>query len=304
MTFNETTHSMSGIYRIIFDNQKSYIGLTNDLRRRMIEHLGKDMREHPELLISKALKKHKIQDIELLEQIDANDRQKLKEREQYWIAYYDTYKNSKKGYNMTAGGDGAIEGIYNISASLNQQQLDKVVDLLLNSQLTYEEIIDELDITIARSTLHNINFGIHYKNPELNYPLRSERIKKIGVENKTSKFYQNESLLNEIINLLKNSTMTLPEISQVYGISTSVLTLINTGKKYHQKDMEYPLRKKGHSQTRFFSQDEMNYIKQSLQSGQTMQDIASSLQCDRKVISDINCGRRQPQSNWNYPLKK
>lgn len=86
--------------------------------------------------------------------------------------------------------------------------------------------------------------------------------------------------------------MTLPEISQVYGISTSVLTLINTGKKYHQKDMEYPLRKKGHSQTRFFSQDEMNYIKQSLQSGQTMQDIASSLQCDRKVISDINCGRR------------
>lgn len=44
MNFNETTHSMSGIYRIVFDNNKSYIGLTNDLRRRMIEHLGKDIR--------------------------------------------------------------------------------------------------------------------------------------------------------------------------------------------------------------------------------------------------------------------
>lgn len=44
MNFNEITHSMSGIYRIVFDNDKSYIGLTNDLRRRMIEHLDKDIR--------------------------------------------------------------------------------------------------------------------------------------------------------------------------------------------------------------------------------------------------------------------
>lgn len=44
MNFNETPHSMSGIYRIVFDNNKSYIGLTNDLRRRMVEHLGKDIR--------------------------------------------------------------------------------------------------------------------------------------------------------------------------------------------------------------------------------------------------------------------
>lgn len=44
MNFNETTHSMSGIYRIVFDNNKSYIGLTNDLRRRMVEYLGKDIR--------------------------------------------------------------------------------------------------------------------------------------------------------------------------------------------------------------------------------------------------------------------
>ena len=84
MNFNETTHSMSGIYRILFENEKSYIGLTNDLRRRMIEHLGKDVREHPELPISKAIKKYSIKDIILLEEIDANDREKLKQQEKYW----------------------------------------------------------------------------------------------------------------------------------------------------------------------------------------------------------------------------
>ena len=67
MNFNETTHSMSGIYRILFENEKSYIGLTNDLRRRMIEHLGKDVREHSELPINKAIKKYSIKDIILLE---------------------------------------------------------------------------------------------------------------------------------------------------------------------------------------------------------------------------------------------
>ena len=175
MNFNETTHSMSGIYRILFENEKSYIGLTNDLRRRMIEHLGKDVREHPELPISKAIKKYSIKDIILLEEIDANDREKLKQQEKYWIAFYDTFNNQDKGYNITPGGDRASSGVYNVSASLNQEQLDLVIDLLLNSNLTYEEIIDKLNISITRSVIRGINAGTHYKNPNLKYPLREKK---------------------------------------------------------------------------------------------------------------------------------
>lgn len=121
MNFNETTHLMSGIYRIIFENGKSYIGLTNDLRRRMIEHLGKDLREHPELPISKAIQKYSIKNIELIEKIEVENRAKMIEQEKYWISYYDTFNNPEKGYNITPGGDGAASGIYNISASLNQE---------------------------------------------------------------------------------------------------------------------------------------------------------------------------------------
>lgn len=304
MNFNETTHLMSGIYRIIFENGKSYIGLTNDLRRRMIEHLGKDLREHPELPISKAIQKYSIKNIELIEKIEAENRAKMIEQEKYWISYYDTFNNPEKGYNITPGGDGAASGIYNVSASLNQEQLDIVINLLINSELTYEEIIDKLGITITRDVIRGINSGLHYKQSSLNYPLRKERVKKFGVNNKTSKFYQNENLLNEIIVALKNPAISFNEISELYDISLSTLTLINNGKKYVQKELQYPLRPKNANQKRFFSKDEMTYIKKALESKQTMQSIATHLKCDRKVISDINQGKRQPQPDWNYPLKK
>ena len=83
MKLEEIKHGISGIYQIIFDNDKSYIGLSNDIRRRMIEHYGRDLKQSPELLISKAIKKHKTKDIIILEEIDSNNRSLMKEREKY-----------------------------------------------------------------------------------------------------------------------------------------------------------------------------------------------------------------------------
>lgn len=303
MKIEDITHDMSGIYQIIFDNNKSYIGLTNDLRRRMIEHLGKDLRDHPELPISKAIKKHKIEDIKLLEEIDAFDREKLKSQEKYWIAYYNTFLDKTKGYNITPGGDGAAAGIYNISASLNQEQLDLVINLLQNSNLTYNEIIDKLNISITVAVIRGINSGTHYKNDSLIYPLREKRLERYGLENKTSKFYNNEELLHKIITDLQNPSISFKELEQIYDISQSTLTLINTGKKYPQQNLTYPLRPKNANQKRIFTQTEMEYIKQSLEQKIPMAQIANKLKCDRKVISDINSGKRQKIEEWSYPLK-
>lgn len=138
---------------------------------------------------------------------------------------------------MTPGGDGASSGIYNISASVNQEQLDTIINLLLTSDLTYEEIIDELNISITRNVIRGINAGIHYKNPKLKYPLREKRLEKYGVKNKTSKFYNNTFLLQQIINDLKNPKIPYDKICQKYSISKSSLTLINTGKKYRQNNL-------------------------------------------------------------------
>ena len=72
----------SGVYKIIFPNNKIYIGISNKIRTRILEHLRKDYKEHPELPISRAINKYGINNVEILELID-DDRKILVEREKY-----------------------------------------------------------------------------------------------------------------------------------------------------------------------------------------------------------------------------
>lgn len=304
MKLEETKYNTSGIYKITFDNNKIYIGRTNSLRRRMIEHVGKDIREHPELPISKATKKHKIIDISILEEIPPEDIEKQKEREQYWIAKYNSFLDKTIGYNSSMGGDGADFGIYNQSASIKSQNtLDKIIDLLLNTNLTYDEICEKIGIS-NRNIIRGINSGTHYYNNQLDYPLRKKDIKRTELENKQSKFYNNQQLLLDIIEALKNPMLSLEEISQIYDTSISIISLINTGKKYKLDGITYPIRYKNQSRLKLFSNEELIEIKEMLLNRKyTMTNIGQKFNVDRKVISDINIGKRQKQTDWSYPIR-
>lgn len=83
MKIKEIDYGISGIYKIIFNNDKLYIGLSSDIRRRMIEHVGRDLKEHPDLLISKVIMKYGIKDIEIIEYVDSSNQELLKQREIY-----------------------------------------------------------------------------------------------------------------------------------------------------------------------------------------------------------------------------
>ena len=93
----------SGIYCIINTiNNKRYIGLTNDLWRRISEHrrhLKEDI--HYNNHLQRAYNKYgRISfDVSILEFCDEAI---LPEREIYWIDKYDSFNN---GYNQNAGGD-------------------------------------------------------------------------------------------------------------------------------------------------------------------------------------------------------
>tara|TARA_R110000796_G_scaffold192641_1_gene309299 strand:+ start:12224 stop:12994 length:771 start_codon:yes stop_codon:yes gene_type:complete len=99
------------IYRHYFHNHKSYIGWTDKgINERLRVHetdalliekkevLQKDRRK-----FHKAILKYSIENIksEVLE--ICNTENEAKEREIYWISFFNSYK---KGYNMTTGGDG------------------------------------------------------------------------------------------------------------------------------------------------------------------------------------------------------
>lgn len=98
-----------GIYRIINNiNQKSYIGKSEDIEKRIKHHKmrycmnGKDFNKH----LYKAMRKYGIENFtfSIVEVLDEN--QDINEKEKYWIQYYDTY--GKNGYNETCGGDGGV----------------------------------------------------------------------------------------------------------------------------------------------------------------------------------------------------
>lgn len=78
-------------------NQKSYIGQSINIEQRIKKHISsKD--KYP---IHEALRKYPLENFEF-SVLEECPKELLNEREEYWISYYDSYKN---GYNCTAGGD-------------------------------------------------------------------------------------------------------------------------------------------------------------------------------------------------------
>ena len=82
-------------------NNKSYIGQTRfTVEHRFKQHIKNYNIEHRKQPLYMAFDKYGLQNfkVETLEECDVD---KLDEREIYWIAYYDTFRN---GYNATLGG--------------------------------------------------------------------------------------------------------------------------------------------------------------------------------------------------------
>jgi hypothetical protein len=91
-----------GIYKVEnLINGKIYIGQSVNIENRKLEHLshaGCDKTKFHRALSAYGKNNFKWS---ILEECD---RDKLNEREIYWISAYDSFNN---GYNMTSGGDGA-----------------------------------------------------------------------------------------------------------------------------------------------------------------------------------------------------
>lgn len=90
---------MMGIYKITFPNNKIYIGMSNDIRRRFWEHNNRNNSETP---CDRAINKYgKIETVEILEFVE--DMERLLEREIYWINKFSSNQR-EIGYNLTPGG--------------------------------------------------------------------------------------------------------------------------------------------------------------------------------------------------------
>ena len=296
---SDKEHIYSGVYMIIFPNNKRYIGISNNIRRRMNEH-NVDFRNN--LPIESAIQKYgKINNFILLEEIEAENRQLMREREKYWIAKYHS-NNKEFGYNVSEGGDGADIGSKNPQAKFTEEQIQQIYKDLKDCKETMTDIARKYNIDL--SSLSYINNGKTYFHSSEIYPIRNgfQKIKK-GIENHNSKF--DEAILNKIFSLLKENNLTMKAIANEFNVAESTIHNINNGTTYIRENETYPLRK-SKTGSKKLSESQVQLIIEQLrkESKKSMCKIAEDFNVSAKTISAINCGIIYKQKNENYPIRK
>lgn len=147
-----------------------YVGPTVNLNNRHYRHTKIDpyddtLREY-NYPLSRGIRKYGENDYELIILEKGLLRNQLTEREKYWIAFYDTYYN---GYNQSLGGANPV------MVKHDEEEIDKIIDLLKNSTLSFQEIANECQISLTH--VYNINTGNRRKRDNIDYPIRSHLAK-------------------------------------------------------------------------------------------------------------------------------
>lgn len=263
-------------------NHHRYIGKTNDVDRRKREH--KSMAFNPKVIQNHdCLWYQKIRqygwdnfDFEIL---DVANEDNWKEKEKYWIEYYNTFNGA--GYNTTPGGDGESYG-----GILSEEEVDGIYKMLKDNQIPQEMIA--IEYGISQTLVSNINQGKRYRQENKNYPIRKNY--KNGLEE-----------YDDLIKLLKTTVLSFREIGEKLNIAESSVKKINYGMMQHDSEIEYPIRK---FDTRVVSPIEKELIYSSL----SIEDIAKKHNKTVKYVENINKGKTNKkqllEELYGYPLRQ
>lgn len=124
----------------------------------------------------------------------------------------------------------------NLSGKLTEEQVDEIIDILKYSYRQYGDISKQYGVGIK--AIQEINLGTVHKRIDVSYPIR--KYKNSGQPALT---YEE---VTEVINLLKNTTISKREIAKIFGLkSHSTINAIDSGSalRYRREDEDYPIRK-------------------------------------------------------------
>lgn len=160
---------MGFIYKVTCKvNDKKYIGLTNiSINHRWSGHIGSSYNPNDpdyDFAFHRAIRKYGVSNF-VVEEIDQGVGEELKEKEKYWIKFFDSYNN---GYNETLGGDGQCKYDY-----------EEIVDFYLKNNNSLLETCQHFKIydQVVYSALKSQN--IDYKNLPKGGKRRKSHKKKI-----------------------------------------------------------------------------------------------------------------------------
>lgn len=304
------TAVMCGIYLIEYPNGKIYIGQSQNIHLRILEHNSRarvgcrgDKKELQ--LCDKKIKQYfenGVKEYIVLEECSINE---LDSKEDYWISHYDAL-NKEKGYNFLDKGDvSRRRGVENSNASIDENQLKTIIDLLCNNyELSYQDIAKKVGASL--NVVQRINWGKAYVNSNLQYPLRKPNTHFSTKKNVEDYFVDKDKLI-ELKEDLKWSWWLSVEKDLVnkYDIPLNIMHEINTGKKFEDiGEYNYPIRNKNIRNKNNLSKEDIEKLLFLLRTTDiSMTNLGKEFNFGRAVISNINHGIAYPIKGYNYPAR-
>lgn len=151
------------------------------------------------------------------------------QKEQYFIQKFNSMIPT--GYNIMPGGEEPPHkyGEGHHTSKYSQKLIDDIINDLLSRKYTQKEI--ELKYKVSQQLVTSINRGVTHRRKGISYPII-----------KTSKYHLDDDTVNDIIYLLGNSLCTCAEIGKYFGIDTSAVKAVNTGRNHRIDGVHYPIR--------------------------------------------------------------
>lgn len=245
----------SGIYKITDKrNNKIYIGRAVNLQNRKWRHycythpedyLESSLLSEISMEIHKAMMESRNKNDFIFEVVEECSEEKLNEREQYYIKYYDCI--IPKGYNKTKGGNSFphLSGEKHPNHKITLEEANKIKFMLKNKK-TVEDIIKEIP-KATMGIISHINTGRTWKEPNITYP--------ISRLNGLIKF--DDELVMEI-RRKREEGKTATELSKEYNTSVSTITSICNGNTH--KDL--PILRTNIIKNNHFSEEEVEFFRQ------------------------------------------
>ena len=147
---NKENENMIGIYKITNkENGKAYIGQSNNIERRFLEHCYKG--EKARIPLDIAIQKYGKDafNFEILEECPL---EKLNQKEAYWIKYYNTVET---GYNCSEGGDQQSVGKNNGRSKLTEEDIVNIRKAYANHE-KQKEVYKKYENIISFNHFQNI----------------------------------------------------------------------------------------------------------------------------------------------------
>nr|DAH16412.1 MAG TPA: intron associated endonuclease [Caudoviricetes sp.] len=263
-------------------NGKIYIGQSVNSLIRFAGHKSNAKKPHRNSAIDKAIDKYGIENFEL-KVIEITEDYNA--REKFWIKFYNSLV--PYGYNIMDGGENFEIGAKSPNASLNEEQINKIVKDLISSSKPMKKIAEENFTTLK--IVSAVNRGTSYKNMDLSYPLR-----------KRDNDLINEQLAQEIKEELLNGTLSLRAIARKFSVNSSMIQSLNQGKVFFDEKAIYPLRNT-HKENPKYLEKVIDLLKCSSLS---LRKIAEIIGISYSSVQGINSGKYFHNNAISYPIRK